>query len=111
MFRLRISHVALAVACAITSLPGFAAAQDAKTVLGDASKAMGVDALNTVEYSATGFDFVLRPGLQPECPLAEVHQQELLAGHRLPDSGVEGRPHPPAGREPAAWRRPAAGHR
>ena len=36
-----------------------ASAQDAKTVIGDASRAMGVDTLKTVQYSATGFDFVL----------------------------------------------------
>ena len=34
-------------------------AQDAKTVIGDASKVLGVDTLKTVQYSATGFDFAL----------------------------------------------------
>jgi glyoxylase-like metal-dependent hydrolase (beta-lactamase superfamily II) len=64
MFRLRIP-LALAVACAVTLLPDFAAAQDAKAVLGDASRAMGVEALNTVEYSATGLDFVFGQAYNP----------------------------------------------
>ena len=34
-------------------------AQDATTVIGGASKALGVDTLKTVQYSATGFDFAL----------------------------------------------------
>ena len=36
-----------------------ASAQDAKAVIGNASKAMGVEALTSVQYSATGFDFAL----------------------------------------------------
>ena len=68
MFKLRIPHLALAVACGIASLPGFASAQDAKAVLGDASRAMGVDALNTVEYSATGMDFVFGQAYNPSSP-------------------------------------------
>ena len=34
-------------------------AQDAKAVIASASKAMGVDTLKTIQYSATGFDFAL----------------------------------------------------
>ena len=34
-------------------------AQDAQTVVANASKAMGVDTLKTVQYSATGMDFAL----------------------------------------------------
>jgi glyoxylase-like metal-dependent hydrolase (beta-lactamase superfamily II) len=36
-----------------------ATAQDAKTVIAAASKAIGVDSLKTVQYSATGLDFAL----------------------------------------------------
>src|SRR6202035_107398 len=36
-----------------------ASAQDAKTVIGNASKAMGVDTLKTVQFSATTLDFAL----------------------------------------------------
>src|SRR5580765_6935671 len=45
-----------------------AAAQDARSVIGTASKAMGADTLNTVEYSATGFDFVLGQAYSPSSP-------------------------------------------
>src|SRR3989442_14780045 len=34
-------------------------AQDAKAVISNASRAMGVDSLKTVQYSATGLDFAL----------------------------------------------------
>src|SRR4029450_2835866 len=44
----------LTCACAAS-----AAAQDAKTVIGTVSKALGADTLKTVQYSATGFDFAL----------------------------------------------------
>jgi glyoxylase-like metal-dependent hydrolase (beta-lactamase superfamily II) len=43
-------------------------AQDAKAVIADASKALGVDTLNTVQYSATGFDFVLGQAYNPSSP-------------------------------------------
>ena len=36
-----------------------ASAQDAKAVISNASRAMGVDTLKTVQYSATGMDFAL----------------------------------------------------
>ena len=45
-----------------------ASAQDAKAVIGDASKAMGVDTLKTVQYSATGFDFALGQAPNPGSP-------------------------------------------
>jgi hypothetical protein len=60
-----------------TCLPAFAAAaallapvsaQDASTVIGDASKAMGVDVLKTVQYSATGLDFALGQAPNPASP-------------------------------------------
>src|SRR6202171_3815905 len=43
-------------------------AQDAKTVVGNASKAMGVDTLKTVQYSATGLDFALGQAPNPSSP-------------------------------------------
>src|SRR5437763_16319211 len=45
-----------------------ASAQDAAGVIGNASKAMGVDALKTVQYSATGMDFVLGQAPNPSSP-------------------------------------------
>jgi len=43
-------------------------AQDAKTAISDASKVMGVDKLKSVQYSATGFDFVLGQAVNPASP-------------------------------------------
>src|SRR5882672_6331503 len=43
-------------------------AQDAKAVIGNASRAMGVDALKTVQYSATGLDFALGQAPNPASP-------------------------------------------
>jgi glyoxylase-like metal-dependent hydrolase (beta-lactamase superfamily II) len=45
-----------------------AAAQDARAVIGNASKAMGVDTLKTVQYSATGLDFALGQAPNPASP-------------------------------------------
>jgi glyoxylase-like metal-dependent hydrolase (beta-lactamase superfamily II) len=45
-----------------------ASAQDAKAVIGNASKAMGVDTLKTVQYSATGLDFALGQAPNPSSP-------------------------------------------
>jgi glyoxylase-like metal-dependent hydrolase (beta-lactamase superfamily II) len=45
-----------------------ASAQDAKSVIAGASKAIGVDTLKTVEYSATGFDFALGQAPNPSSP-------------------------------------------
>ena len=53
---LKPSLAALAVAAA---LPWSASAQDARTVITNASNALGVNALKTVQYSATGYDFAL----------------------------------------------------
>src|SRR6201989_2091116 len=43
-------------------------AQDAAAVIGNASKAMGVDTLKTVQYSATGLDFALGQAPNPASP-------------------------------------------
>ena len=43
-------------------------AQDAGAVIGSASKAMGVDMLKTVQYSATGMDFALGQAPNPASP-------------------------------------------
>jgi glyoxylase-like metal-dependent hydrolase (beta-lactamase superfamily II) len=44
------------------------AAQDATTIIANASKAIGVDILKTVQYSATGFDFALGQAPNPSSP-------------------------------------------
>ena len=43
-------------------------AQDAKAVIADASKAIGVDALKTVQFSASGYDFALGQAPNPSSP-------------------------------------------
>ena len=43
-------------------------AQDARGVIANASKALGVDTLKTVEYSATGYDFALGQAPNPSSP-------------------------------------------
>ena len=111
MIRLRISHVAIAVACAITSLPDFAVGAGRQGRLAEASKAMGVDSLNTVEYSATGFDFVFGQAYNPSSPWPKFINKSYTRVIDFQDPCIEGRSHPHAGREPAARRRPAAGHR
>ena len=50
------SLTALALAALVSSTPS---AQDAGSVVANASKAIGVDTLKTVEFSATGYDFAL----------------------------------------------------
>ena len=48
--------MAIALATALTLLSGVAVAQDAKTVVANATKAMGYDKLNTIQYSGSGFE-------------------------------------------------------
>jgi glyoxylase-like metal-dependent hydrolase (beta-lactamase superfamily II) len=45
-----------------------ASAQDAQAVVASASRAMGVDPLETVTYSATGFDYALGQSPEPGSP-------------------------------------------
>jgi glyoxylase-like metal-dependent hydrolase (beta-lactamase superfamily II) len=51
-----------------TVLVWTASAQDAKTIVANASKAMGVDLLKTVQYSATGMDFAVGQAPNPSSP-------------------------------------------
>ena len=60
--------IGVSLALVLWSVSGSAQAQDARAVLSDASKAMGVDTLNTVEFSATGFDFVFGQAYNPSSP-------------------------------------------
>src|SRR5438874_4624709 len=45
-----------------------ASAQDSRSVIAAASKAIGVDTLKTVQYSATGMDFALGQAPNPSSP-------------------------------------------
>jgi glyoxylase-like metal-dependent hydrolase (beta-lactamase superfamily II) len=60
MFKKLLAGVALA--SAMVTVP---AAQDASAVIAAASRAMGADNLKTIEYSATGYDFVLGQAYNP----------------------------------------------
>jgi glyoxylase-like metal-dependent hydrolase (beta-lactamase superfamily II) len=42
------------LACVLATIPGMILAQDAKSVLMNASKAMGIDALKTIQFSGSG---------------------------------------------------------
>lgn len=65
MFRTPTFAAALVLALAI---PALSAAQDAKSVIDAASKAMGADTLKTVEYSGSGFDFAFGQAYNPSSP-------------------------------------------
>jgi len=57
------------VGLALAAVLGWtASAQDAGQVIANASKAIGVDALKTVQYSATGLDFALGQAPNPASP-------------------------------------------
>lgn len=59
----------ISAACALAVVLAWTvSAQDAKSVIANASKAMGVDALKTVQFSATGHDFALGQAPNPSSP-------------------------------------------
>ena len=58
----------LAAILFVTLLSWTAAAQDAATVIGNASKAMGVENLKTIQYSGSGADFALGQNANPSLP-------------------------------------------
>ena len=57
-----------ALAIVLWSASGRVLAQDARAILGEASKAMGVETMTSVEYSATGFDFAFGQAYNPSSP-------------------------------------------
>jgi glyoxylase-like metal-dependent hydrolase (beta-lactamase superfamily II) len=66
MVKACLSGFALAALLVLTTMA--APAEDAGTVVGNASKALGVDTLKTVEFSATGMDFALGQAPNPSSP-------------------------------------------
>jgi glyoxylase-like metal-dependent hydrolase (beta-lactamase superfamily II) len=60
--------------CAVVALvlglawPAAAQGQSARSVIDDVSKAMGGDSLQTLEYTASGFDFFLGQNFSPNAP-------------------------------------------
>jgi len=51
-----------------TGIPGIAAAQDAKTVLTNAAKAMGIVDVVSVQYSGSGFTYAFSQPFGPNAP-------------------------------------------
>ncbi len=49
----------------VLALSWTASAQDAKTVIANASKAMGAENLKTIQYSGSGFDFAIGQAVNP----------------------------------------------
>jgi glyoxylase-like metal-dependent hydrolase (beta-lactamase superfamily II) len=68
MVKRSLSLIWVAAFAAALLTVGRASAQDAQAVIASASKAMGVDALKTLTYSATGFDYALGQSPEPGSP-------------------------------------------
>ena len=67
------------------------AGQDAAAVIAAASKNMGADVLNTIEFSATGFDFVLGQAYAPDAPWPKFINKSFtrVVDFRVPSSRVD----------------------
>jgi glyoxylase-like metal-dependent hydrolase (beta-lactamase superfamily II) len=68
-----------------------AAAQDARTTIAAASKAMGADTLNTIEFSATGFDFAVGQAYSGASPWPKFVDKTYTrqVDFRVPSSKVD----------------------
>jgi glyoxylase-like metal-dependent hydrolase (beta-lactamase superfamily II) len=58
----------LSAAVLLSLLSWTAVAQDANTIITNASKAMGADNLKTIQYSGSGFDFAIGQNVNPNSP-------------------------------------------
>jgi glyoxylase-like metal-dependent hydrolase (beta-lactamase superfamily II) len=58
----------LTIVMLVILLSWVAAAQDARTVIANATKALGADNLKTIEYSGSGADFSLGQAMNPSAP-------------------------------------------
>ena len=58
----------MAVLAIVMLLSWAAIAQDAKTVIANASKAMATDNLKSIEYSGSGMDFAIGQAPNPSSP-------------------------------------------
>ena len=69
MLRKPADFVILAIVAALLTWQApIALSQDAKTVLGNASKAMGADNLKTIQYSGTATEFAFGQAVNPSAP-------------------------------------------
>src|SRR6266566_5481549 len=104
MFKKSVTLVLLAtVATAVAWAVPAALGQDAKTILSNASKAMGADNLKTVQYSGTATEFAFGQAATPWRLVSKTRSWESTRRYRLP-------PHPPAHKAFAA-RSPASAPR
>jgi glyoxylase-like metal-dependent hydrolase (beta-lactamase superfamily II) len=89
MSLVRLSLAWIVVPAAIAA--GGASAQDAKAVVAAAAKAMGADVLNTIEFSATGSDFVLGQAYAPDAPWPRFINKSFtrVVDFRVPASRVD----------------------
>jgi hypothetical protein len=63
-------------------------AQDAQSVIAKASHAIGADAVKTVQYSATGFDFAFGQAPNPSSPWPKfIDTQSLRSFRSIAGSG------------------------
>jgi glyoxylase-like metal-dependent hydrolase (beta-lactamase superfamily II) len=78
-------------ALAVALFASVAAAQDAGTTIAAASKAMGADTLNTVEFSATGADFALGQAYSGASPWPKFIDKTYTrqVDFRVPSSKVD----------------------
>lgn len=86
MLKQAVAAVALAGVASWVAL-----AQDAKSVVGAASAAIGVEQLRTVQYSATGFDFALGQSYNPDAPWPKFVNKSYTRSidFQVPSSRVE----------------------
>ena len=63
-----IASIVLLVGCSWVASPWQSGAQDAKSVIATAMKALGSENLKTIEYSGSGFDFTLGQAANPQAP-------------------------------------------
>ena len=68
MSRRRSAWWFIGIAVVVAALAVEARAQDAVTIVKEASRAMGADSLRTIEYSGNGYDFVLGQAYNPSSP-------------------------------------------
>ena len=68
MLKRCVAFLFIAVAAVVTSGAPAAHAQDAKTVLSSASKAMGADNLQSIQYSGTATEFSFGQAVNPSAP-------------------------------------------
>src|SRR5712691_7405417 len=68
MFKKTLLAFAILMAAAIAAYPWAEGSQEGRTVIGNASKALGSENLRTLEFSGSGFDFTIGQAPNPSAP-------------------------------------------